>query len=128
MSVGNAIFSGSRGIGKSEVAVLVACYLMYRIMCLKDAHSYFDLKPTEKICFAFMNITKYLAEDIGNSKFQETVKSSPWFLSHGVITGTVNKVWNPPDYIQIIIGSQSSHVIGLPIYFAFFDEISFIKN
>ena len=36
--------------------------------------------------------------------------------------------WIPPEPIQIIIGSQSDDVIGLPIYYAFFDEISFIKN
>jgi len=28
----------------------------------------------------------------------------------------------------MIIGSQASHVIGQPIYFAFFDEISFVRN
>ena len=116
-NVNNAIFSGSRGLGKSEIAVAVGCYLMYRVMCLKDAHSYFNLKPTEKICFAFMNITKTLAEEIGISKFQETVKLSPWFMQHGTLTGRDTLMWNPPDPINIIIGSQASHVIGQPIYF-----------
>ena len=116
-NVNNAIFSGSRGLGKSEIAVAVGCYLMYRVMCLKDAHSYFNLKPTEKICFAFMNITKILAEEIGISKFQETVKLSPWFMQHGTLTGRDTLMWNPPDPINIIIGSQASHVIGQPIYF-----------
>ena len=36
--------------------------------------------------------------------------------------------WVPPDPIHFIIGSQSDDVIGQPIFFAFFDEISFIKN
>lgn len=34
----------------------------------------------------------------------------------------------PPEPIRIIIGSQADDVIGQPIYFAFFDEISFIRN
>lgn len=126
--VNNAIFSGARGLGKSEWAITFMLYLMYRIMCLKDPHSHYNLKPTEKICFAFMNITKTLAEDIGISKFQETVKSSTWFLSHGKLTGRDNIMWEPPDPIHIIIGSQSSHVIGQPIMAAFFDEISFIRH
>lgn len=124
----NLIESGARGLGKSEVAVVIGQYLMYRIMCLKDPHAYFDLKPTEKICFAFMNITKILAEDIANSKFQQSIKLSPWFLEHGTLTGRNKDFWVPPDYIQIIIGSQASHVIGLPIYYAFMDEVSFIRN
>ena len=127
-AVNNAIFSGARGLGKSEWAITFMAYLMYRVMCLKDPHTHFNLKPTERICFAFMNITKTLAEDIGISKFQETVKSSPWFLSHGTIVGRDNRMWQPPEPIQIIIGSQSSHVIGQPILAAFFDEISFIRN
>lgn len=124
----NLLESGARGLGKSDVGVLIAQYLMHRVMCLKNPHAYFDLKPTEKICFAFMNITKTLAEDIANSKFQNSIKLSPWFLARGTMTGRDKGYWNPPDYIQIIIGSQASHVTGLPIYFAFMDEISFIRN
>ena len=127
-SVNNFIESGARGLGKSEIAVTVISYLMYRLMCLKNPHQFLHLKPTEKVAFAFMNITKTLAEEIALDKFQNTVKLSPWFLEHGTITGITNKIWNPPDWIDIIIGSQASHVIGQPIYAAFFDEISFIRN
>ena len=128
-SVNNSIFSGARGIGKSEIAVAIGLYIMYRVMCLKNPVDYFRLKPTEKLCFAFMNIKQKLAEEIGISKFQNTVKMSPWFMAHGSMTRRNNApYWIPPEYIEIIIGSQSSDVIGLPILFAFFDEISFIKN
>lgn len=127
-SVNNFIESGARGLGKSEIAVLAACYLMYRVMCLKNPLEYFNLKPTEKICFAFMNIKLDLAEEIGISKFQKTVMMSPWFLAHGTLEGRNKDSWVPPEYIKIIIGSQASDVIGQPIYFAFFDEISFIRN
>ena len=128
-SVNNFIESGARGLGKSEIAVAVGLYLMYRVMCLKNAQEHFGLKPTEKICFAFMNITKILAEDIGISKLQKTVQMSPWFMSRGSMTQKDNEpYWIPPEPINIIIGSQAGHVIGQPIYFAFFDEISFIRN
>lgn len=124
----NAIFSGARGIGKSEIAIVCALYIMYRLMCLKDPHQYLNLKPTEKVAFAFLNITEDLSKDIGITKFQATVQMSPWFMSRGTITGKVNIVWNPPDFIDIIIGSQPRHVIGQPVLFAFFDEVSFIPN
>ena len=32
------------------------------------------------------------------------------------------------EVIDIKIGSQSDDLIGLPIYFAFFDEVSFQRN
>jgi hypothetical protein len=73
ISYNNFIESGARGIGKSEIAVTCALYMMYRVMCLRNPLEFFNLKPTEKLAFAFMNITEALAIDIGVSKFQSTV-------------------------------------------------------
>ena len=126
--VNNGIFTGARGLGKSEIAVSCGAYLMYRLMCLKNPYDYLNLKPTEQVAFAFMNITEELSYDIGVTKFQNTVQMSPWFMDRGTITGKKELIWNPPDFIKIIVGSQPRHVIGQAIYFAFFDEISFIPN
>ncbi len=122
--------SGARGLGKSEIACGAVCaYLMYRVLCLKNPLEYYHLKPTEKIAFAFMNIKLELSEAIATDKFQKTIQLSPWFMSRGTMTKRNNKpYWLPPEPIEIIIGSQSDDVIGRPIFFAFFDEISFIKN
>lgn len=127
-SVNNLILSGARGLGKSEIAITVMLYIMYRVMCLKNPLEHFRLKPTEKIAFSFMNITEALAYDIGVSKFQNTVQMSPWFMERGTITGKKELVWNPPNYINIIIGSQPRHVIGQATLANFFDEISFIPT
>ena len=129
-SVNNFIESGSRGQGKSEIAAGACCsYLLYRVMCLKDPLEYFGLKPTEKICFAFVNITKASAEEIALDKFQKTIQLSPWFLSRGILRQRNNEpYWEPPDPIEIIIGSQPSDVIGRPIYACFADEVSFMRN
>lgn len=122
--------SGARGLGKSEVAVGAICsYLMYRVLCLKNPLEFYHLKLTEKIAFAFMNIKLDLSEAIATDKFQKTIQMSPWFMSRGTMTKRNNKpYWIPPDPIEIIIGSQSDDIIGRPIFFAFFDEISFIRN
>lgn len=113
----NVILSGARGLGKSEIAVTIGLYLMYRLMCLKDPYTYLNLKSTEQVAFAFMNITEALAFDIGVTKFQNTVQASPWFMERGTMSGRTNPVWNPPPFIKIIVGSQSRHVIGQAIYF-----------
>ena len=122
--------SGARGIGKSEVACgAVGAYLMYRVLCLKNPLEFYHLKLTEKICFAFMNIKLTLAKEIAISKFQKTIQMSPWFMQRGTMTSyESNPFWVPPEPVTIIIGSQSDDIIGQPIFFAFFDEISFIRN
>ena len=129
--VNNVILSGSRGRGKTEIATLIAAYLLYRILCLKDPVTYFHLKPTEKIVFGFMNIKKELAEEIGISKFQNTLQSSPWFLSHGTLEGRTKKIWIPKKFnnqeaIDIKIGSQADDLIGLPIYFCLDGDTSIL--
>ena len=37
-------------------------------------------------------------------------------MERGTITGINTKIWNPPDFIDIIIGSQPKHTIGRPIF------------
>ena len=117
----------------TEIAVLIAAYLLHRVLCLKDPVAHFHLKPTEKLVFAFMNIKLDLAEEIGIAKFQNTIQSSPWFLERGTLEGRTKKMWVPKKFndqeaIDIKIGSQADDLIGLPIYFCFFDEVSFQKN
>ena len=130
-SVNTFIASGARGLGKSETCVnYIMCYLLYRDMCLKNPLDYYHLKKTDKVVYALMNIKLALAEEIAIDKFQNTVKQSPWFMSRGYLTGRTTKIWQPNDEykIDIKIGSQSDDLIGLPVRFAFFDEVSFQRN
>ena len=106
----------------TEIAVLIAAYLLHRVLCLKDPVAHFHLKPTEKLVFAFMNIKLDLAKEIGIAKFQNTIQSSPWFLERGTLEGRTKKMWVPKKFndqeaIDIKIGSQADDLIGLPIYF-----------
>ena len=111
--------TGARGLGKSEIACGAICtYLMYRVLCLKNPLEYYHLKSTEKICFAFMNITLALSEKIAINIFQKTIQMSPWFMSRGKMTSYNNMpYWLPPAPLDIIIGSQSDDVIGQAIFF-----------
>lgn len=111
--------SGARGIGKSEMACgVIAPYLMYRVLCMKNPMEYFHIKSTEKIAFAFLNIKIDLAEAIAKDKFQKNIQMSPWFMSRGTMTKRDNSpYWIPPEPIELIIGSQSDDVIGRPIFF-----------
>ena len=122
--------TGARGIGKSEIACgVIAPYLLHRILCMKDPAKFYDIKSTEKITFAFMNIKLELTEEIALDKFQKNIQLSPWFMSKGKMTSYKNSpYWIPPEPLELVIGSQADDVVGRPIFFAFFDEISFIRN
>ena len=120
--------TGAIGLGKSFVAVLCGLYELYRMLCLKDPYLHYNLQPIDKITFAFMNITLDASKGVAWDKLQQLVQLSPWFMSHGVVSGTTNVEWKPGKRIELIAGSLSRHILGRAVYFAFFDEISFIPN
>lgn len=120
--------TGSIGIGKSFVAVLIQLYELYRMLCLKDPYIYYGLQPIDKITFAMMNITLDASKGVAWDKMQQLLQTSEWFMKIGTVTGTVNEEWHPPKGIELIAGSLSRHIIGRAVYSAFFDEISFQPN
>ena len=120
--------SGAIGIGKSTEAVIIGCYELYRMLCLKDPYLHYGLQPIDLITFAVINITMDAAEGVAWSKMQALIQSSSWFMARGSITKGDTPQWKPPKGIELIYGSQSRHIIGRAVYFAFFDEISFQIN
>lgn len=103
----------------TENAIAAALYLMHRVMCLKDPLAHFHLKTTDTVVFAFMNITQKLSEEIGITKLQNTVKLSPWFMERGRMVGRTNPLWEPPEPIRVVVGSQAKDVIGQAVMFGF---------
>ena len=120
--------TGAIGLGKSFEAVLVGLYELYRMLCLKDPYLYYGLQPIDKITFALMNITLDAARGVAWDKLQQLVQSSEWFMSHGVVSRGLNPQWSPEKKIELICGSQSRHIIGRAVFWAFFDEVSFQPN
>lgn len=120
--------SGAIGLGKSFEAVLCGLYELYRMLCLKDPYLYYGLQPIDKITFAFMNITIDAAKGVAWDKCQQLLQASPWFMRHGTLSKSINPQWAPPKGIELIYGSQSRHIIGRAVFWAFFDEVSFQPN
>lgn len=120
--------TGAIGLGKSFEAVLVGLYELYRMLCLKDPYLYYGLQPIDKITFALMNITLDAAEGVAWDKFQQLAQSSEWFMSHGTLSRSQNPQWSPGKKIELVCGSQSRHIIGRAVFWAFFDEVSFQNN
>jgi hypothetical protein len=120
--------TGAIGLGKSFEAVLCCLYELYRMLCLKDPYLYYGLQPIDKISFALMNITLDAAAGVAWDKLQQLAQSSDWFMAHGTVSRGLNPTWTPEKKIELICGSQSRHIIGRAVFFAFFDEVSFQPN
>lgn len=108
--------TGSIGIGKSTEAVIIGCYELYRMLCLKNPYIYYGLQPIDMITFAVMNITMDAARGVAWSKIQSLIQSSEWFMKRGSISKSDTPEWKPPKGIELIYGSQSRHIIGRAVY------------
>ena len=115
-SYNTVILSGAIGIGKSFMAVICLLYMLYRMMCLKDPYKHYGLQPIDHITFSFMNITLDAAKGVAWSKFQELLKASPWFMAHGTLSKSEPPEWRPNSNIELLYGSQPSHVIGRAVF------------
>lgn len=108
--------TGAIGLGKSTVAVIIGCYELYRMMCLKDPYLYYGLQPIDLITFSVINITLDAAKGVAWDKIQNLIQSSEWFMKRGKISKSDPPEWRPPDGIELIYGSQSRHIIGRAVY------------
>lgn len=122
------VFTGAIGIGKTRTGVICLCYLLYRLMCLRNPNAYFNLLEGDKITIFFLNITLDLAKGVGYRTMHEFLMASPWFMERGVVTGVKNLVYNPPKNIIIEYGSSGGHGLGKAIFAAMLDEVDFKKS
>lgn len=110
------VLTGSIGIGKSFFAVLCMLYLLYRMLCLKDPYLYYGLQPIDKITFSFINVTIDAAKGVAWDKIQQLLQSSPWFMSHGTVSGRSDLVWTPSKRIELVVGSNNNAIIGRALF------------
>ena len=110
------ILTGAIGLGKSMCAVLCMLYLLYRMLCLKDPYLYYGLQPIDKITFSLINVTIDAAKGVAWDKLQQLVQSSPWFMSHGSMSGRTELIWTPDKRIELVVGSSNNAVIGRAVF------------
>lgn len=117
------ILTGCIGSGKSTIAVFIALYMLYYLMCLKDPHAYFGIEATQNnIMFIFNNLTLTKAFKGVMGTFMGHCLKSPWFLARGRVIGDVNKTFLPNKRIRFDIASEEYHVTSTDCFCFIFDE------
>lgn len=108
------ILSGATRIGKTSTAIIIGSYMLYRLMCYRNPHEYFQKKEISKFSFVFANLTKELALGVAYREFNDTLRSSPYFQEHGKFSKSDRNFYYVPegDKIEIICVSDSSQALG----------------
>lgn len=123
------ILTGATRIGKTSTAITATCYMLYRLMCLRNPQAFFRLKDISKFSILFFNITKELAQGVAYREFNDTLKESPWFNAHGTFSKSQRNFYYIPEGGKVVIdyGSDASHGLGQQVFVGFMDEINFSK-
>ena len=123
------VLTGATRIGKTSTAITATCYMLYRLMCLKNPQAFFKLKDVSKFSILFFNITKELAQGVAYREFNDTLKESPWFNAHGTFSRSQRNFYYIPEGGKIVIdyGSDASHGLGQQVFVGFMDEINFAQ-
>lgn len=110
------IFTGGIGLGKTTIAVIGMCYILHKLLCLRNPQEYYKLPPNSKIVFCLFNITLDLAQGVAFKKLNDMLLKSSWFMKHGRKRGKTNVYYEPDKGIEIITGSRASHGLGRDIF------------
>lgn len=113
--------TGAIGLGKSTNFDFAMTYFLYKMMCLKDPNAYYG-QPGSTLWFCFFNNTLNSANSAAYGKFQSMLKSSPWFMERGSLTGIKNPEYVPNKDIRFMIGSTLQHTLGINIICACLPE------
>lgn len=73
------VFKGGIGTGKSTAVRVMACYMIHRLMCLRNIHNTFKLMPGKNIKFSFFTYTNGLGETDFLQPINDWMGSSPYF-------------------------------------------------
>lgn len=126
--VHNCALSGAIGIGKTTTAVIGLTYILYRLLCLRDPATYYNLNRGSNIAIAFFNVSIDQSYGVGYSRFQSYCKRSEWFLENGKVLGVKYPTYYPNKGIEILVGSKREHFLGRDIFAGLLDEMDFAKG
>lgn len=117
------VLTGSIGTGKSTVGSIIAMYMLYYVLNLKDAHRFFRIGASQgNIMFIFNNLTIPKAQQGILGNIVGHCMKSPWFMSRGIITGETNKMYLPNKRVRFGVASEEYHITSTDCYCFCFDE------
>ncbi len=106
------VLTGAIGTGKTRSAIWSICYIMYRVLCLKDPWQYFDLTKGGKMAIVFFNLTKGLGYSKGYQLLQSHLLDSPWFMERGTSAGSAKNPQLSFDLFVFKIASPLAQGFG----------------
>lgn len=111
-----------KGSGKDYMSTIGCCYIVYKLLCLKDPALYFGKPPGDAIDIINIAINAEQAKNVFFKGFKKKIVESPWF--RGKYHDKVNSIDFDKSVAVYSGHSERESHEGLNILLAILDEIS----
>ena len=127
--INEVILGGSIGTGKTTIACYMIAYKLYELSCYYPPQALYNLMNNSKILFAYFNINKEVAGQVGFSQIRDLIDTIPYFQNIFKRNEKINSIleW-PQSRIYMKSASSSNDVLGMNLISFFVDEANFFKG
>jgi hypothetical protein len=123
-----AILTGSIGWGKTFIASIGLCRILYEISCMKDPHASFGLAKDTNIALVCFSVSESLAQKVVYENIVTKIKSSPYFQEHFPFEPTKKELRFPHAVWVAPRASTDTSALGLNTIAGIIDETNFLPK
>jgi hypothetical protein len=120
------ILSGSIGWGKSYLASIGICYIIYLISLLRDPQKSLGLSSGSTIDIVVFSTTEELARKVAFDNIVSKINASPYFAKNFPYRETKKELTFPNNVRVAPRSTNGESALGLNVYAFFLDEADFM--
>lgn len=110
-----------KGSGKDHMSQIICCYIVYKLLCLKDPQAYFGKPEGDAIDIVNMALNAQQAKRVFFDGLVNKIKRSPWF--QGKYTARMQDIEFDKNITIYSLHSSFEAAEGLNILVAVLDEL-----
>ncbi|MHC1576671.1 MAG: Hint domain-containing protein, partial [Methanosarcinaceae archaeon] len=117
-----ALFTGSIGVGKTFIASISICRILYELSCLISPQKAFGMSAGTELVIPLISKNLTLARDVMKTAVDDKIRLSPYFMSK--FAPNMKKEFSLfPNSIKVVVGSYGSErILGTYTVATFMDE------
>lgn len=123
-----AILTGSTGWGKTHIASIGVCRVLYELSCMQDPHKSFGLSHGSNLSILCTSVNVTLATKVVFEAIATKIKDSPYFEENFKFEDTKSEMRFPNGIWVAARASTDTSALGLNAMGAFMDEQNFLPR
>jgi len=123
------ILTGSIGWGKSFLSTLLMAWILYRLSCLRNPHSYYGLSENTPIVLMNFSVLASNANTVIFNEFKKLIDGTNYFNTHFKRNKKINdSLVFPNNVVFMSGGSRETGAIGQNLFSIIGDELNFMDK